>query len=401
MNSALLYRGIGKRYLRNKVKTFLQMLGVTVGVFTLTSGLALGSGFQTAVLEYFGKVFLPDSITLATAYGVADPRGLSEDDVAALMQALPAITAWSPLVSGGRVALERNGNLQNASMTGTAPGAQTVMGHAAVQGEYFSDEDVRTRARVVLLGNTVREKLFGAEDPVGQPLAIGSQVYVVKGVLNRFGADPHGGDLDNVVVIPYTTLMQINKRDELGNARFRVGSSGEVERVAESMRGLMRVQHNIGDGRQDDFYVSTTAAGQVAFQGFLSMFNMLLPVVTGIILLIAMLVIASLTLISVKERTAEIGLRKAVGARARDIEKQILTETVGVALLGGLLGIVLSYPGAVYVEGLYARYGSTVSFLPSTSVLAISLICALLTGALAALLPARRAAALSSVEALR
>ncbi len=401
MNQTLLYKGIFKRFVRNKVKTFLQMLGVTIGVFTLTSGLALGSGFQAAVLDYFSKIFLPDSITLATAYGTPDPRGIREEDVAALLQALPDVTAWTPLVNNGRMDLERNGVVQRAGVTGAAPGAQVAVGHEAVLGEYLTDEDVRTRARVVLLGNTVRDKLFGAEDPLGQPLTIGSQVYVVKGVLNRFGADPHGGDLDNTVVIPYTTLMQINKRDELGNVRFRVGNSSNVESVATSMRGLMQAQHNISAGRQDDFYVATTAAGQASFEGFLSLFRILLPVVTGVILLIAMLVIASLTLISVKERTAEIGLRKAAGARARDIEKQILTETLLIALLGGVLGIALSYPGAVYVEGLYARYGSAASFLPGPSVLAVSLVCALLTGALAALWPARKAAALSPVEALR
>jgi ABC-type antimicrobial peptide transport system permease subunit len=314
---------------------------------------------------------------------------------------VPAPIEWSPLVSGGRVDLERNGATQRAGMTGTGIAAPRVIGQSAAAGEYFSDEDIRTRARVVLVGNTVKEQLFGADDPLGQLLTVGSQVYVVKGVLSKLGADPHGGDLDNVVAVPYTTVLQIAKRDDLGSVRFRVQPGTDVEAVAALVRTAMRTRHNLGEGRVDDFYVATAPAGRAAFDQFEQMFRTLLPVITGVLFLIALLVIASLMLISVKERSAEIGLRKALGARARDIERQFLIETLLVALLGGALGIALSYPGALYVESLYARYGSAVSFRPTPAIIVLSLLCAVITGALAAWLPARRAATLNPVEALR
>src|SRR5690606_23139008 len=157
-----------------------------------------------------------------------------------------------------------------------------TIGQDAAEGEYLSDADVRTRARVALIGNTVKEKLFGAESPLGQPLSIGSQVYTIKGTLSRLGADPHGGDLDNVVVIPYSTQLQVNKRDELGSVRFRV-ASGNVASAAAQISALMRERHNITEGRQDDFYVATAPAGQASFDNFLALFALLLPVVTGVI----------------------------------------------------------------------------------------------------------------------
>ncbi|MDY6984178.1 MAG: ABC transporter permease, partial [Pseudomonadota bacterium] len=154
MNARLLCGSIARRIARHKLKTFFMMLGVMLGVFVLTSGMSLAGGFRFAVLDYFDKTFLPDSITLATNYGVPDPSGIDEADVAALLTELPELTAWSPLVPGGRVDLERNGIVQRAGLSGTGPGAPATIGQDAVDGTYITDDDVRTRARVVLLGNT-------------------------------------------------------------------------------------------------------------------------------------------------------------------------------------------------------------------------------------------------------
>jgi putative ABC transport system permease protein len=403
MNQTLLYSGIFRRFLRQKVKTFLLMVGVTIGVFVLTSGLVLGMGLKQSVLEFFGKTFLPDSLTLGTNFDVPDARPITEADVAALLTEIPALTAWSPLMSGGRVDLERDGVVQRAGLTGVSPQAQLTIGQSAASGTYLDDTDLNTRARVAVIGHTVKEKLYSTSDPVGEQLTIGSQVYTIKGVLNRLGGDPHGGDLDNNVVIPYTTLLQINKGEGLINVRFRV-ASGQVESAAARIGELLRVRHNITDGRRDDFYVSTAPAGQAMFNQMESMFRMLFPLIVGVILLISLLVIASLMLIGVKERTAEIGLRKAVGARTRDVSRQFVLETVLIALMGGVLGIMLSYPGLLYIEEVFSVYrtpDSAVSFVPGPGQILVGLLSALITGLLAAILPARRAAALPPHEALR
>jgi putative ABC transport system permease protein len=402
MNVYQLGKEVSRRFVRYKFKSFLMLLGMLIGVFTLTTGMALAAGFKISVMTYFNNIFLPDSITLATRSGVPNVRPLTEDDVEALVRELPALGAWTPLVPGGAVDLTYNGNSRRAGLTGTGAAAPLATGQGAASGTYISETDVQTRASVVLLGNTVREQLFGSENPVGQRLAIGSQVFQIKGVLDRLGADPHGGDLDNVVMVPYTTLLQMNRWEDLRNIRFRVTSSAEVDATATQMTVLMRARRNLTEGREDDFYITTAPAGQESFGQFEAMFKVLLPVVVGIIFVISLLVIASIMLIGVKERTAEIGLRKAVGARAEEVELQFLAEALLVAVVAGVLGNVLSYPGLLYVQQMYARYGSDdVSFLPDVPLLALSFGCALLTGVLAAWLPARQAAAMSPVTALR
>ena len=163
----------------------------------------------------------------------------------------------------------------------------------------------------------------------------------------------------------------------------------------------MRARHNLTEGREDDFYIGTAPAGQAAFERFEAIFRILLPVVVAIIFTISLLVIASIMMIGVKERTAEIGLRKAVGARAEEVELQFLAEALLLAIIAGVLGNALSVPGLLYIQQMYSRYGSDVSFLPGIPVLVLSFGCALLTAVLAAWFPARRAAALSPVTALR
>jgi putative ABC transport system permease protein len=401
MNRQLFIREIARRFSRYKIKSLLMLAGIMLGVFTLTTGMAGATGFKANVLVYFDKIFLPGSITLAARTDMLNARLLTEDDISAVLRELPAITAWTPLVPGGRVDLVRQGNSRRAGLSGTGVAAPLVTGQGVLAGDYFSEEDVRTRARVALLGTTVQEELFGSESPLGQPLTIGTQVFTIKGVLESLGADPHGGDLDNVVVIPYSTLLQMNKWDSLVSVRFRVADYAAVAGTGAALQELLRRQHNITPGREDDFYVGTAPAGQQSFQEFERMFNMLLPVVVGIILALSALVIASIMLISVKERTAEIGLRKAVGARAQDVQLQFLGEVLLLAFIGGALGTALSYAPLVYVQQQFALAGSAASFLPSPTLLLISFACALLTGTLAAWWPARKAAALAPADALR
>ena len=393
---------IGRRFMRYKFKSFVMLAGMLIGVFTLTTGMALSAGFKISVTRYFSSIFLPDSITLAARNAVPDARPLTEADIYELRQALPELGAWTPLVPAGAVDLNHNGNSRRVTLTGTGVDAPSATGQGTASGEYFSEEDMQARANVVLIGNTVKDQLFSNEDPLNQQLTIGSVVYEVKGVLQKLGADPHGGDLDNVIMIPYTTLMQMNRWDDLRNVRFRATNAADVDNIAMQMGVLMRARHNIVEGREDDFYIGTSPAGKESFGQFEAMFKVLFPVVVAIIFVISLLVIASLMLISVKERTAEIGLRKAVGARADEVELHFLAEALLLAVVAGVLGNMLSYPGLLAVQQMYSRYGSPdVSFLPGAGMLAFRFGCALLTAVLAAWLPARRAAAMSPVAALR
>jgi putative ABC transport system permease protein len=401
MNRPMLYRSILRNLLRQKFKSLLMTLGVLVGVFTLTAGMALGSGFKLSVLNYFNNIFLPNSLTLGTDYDIANASGIRKSDMEAIVNDIAGVTAWSPLLPGGRQTLVRAGRAQITNLFGVSENGGVVTGQIAEIGDYFGTEDIRSRARVVLLGQTVRKALFGDESPVGQSLTIGTQVYVVKGVLSKLGGDPHGGDLDNLIRIPYTTLQQINKGEDLVNVRLRLQDAAAVTQAARQIPLLLRQRHQIVAGQQDDFFVATAPAGQAAFRQFQQIFELLLPIVVGVILLTGALVIASMMLIAVKERGAEIGLRKAVGARAQDVEHQFLVETLLLTTLGGVLGIALSYPLMFYVQDIYAPYDTGISFLPTPLMLVVSVSSATLTGVLAAWLPARQAAALNPLATLR
>jgi putative ABC transport system permease protein len=311
------------------------------------------------------------------------------------------IVAWSPLVPGGRRNLTRNGLENFAALNGVSESAQVVIGQPAVSGNYFTEQDIQRRAREALIGRTVAERLFPGESPVGGVLTVDNLVFTVKGVLKELGGDPHGGDLDNVVSIPYTTLLQMNKSDQLFSVRFLVAAGSDTERAAATMRTIMRKAHNIGAGQPDDFLVTTAPGGLAAFRQFEATFIMLLPVVVGVIFLIAAGVITIISLSSVRERIAEIGLRKAVGARNRDISTQFLLETAVLSGIGGLLGILLTLPVLAYTESFFARAGSSVKFLPSPGLVVFTLLCCVLVGLAAGCLPALRAANLTPVDALR
>lgn len=401
MNTNMLLQELCRRVLRYKLRSCMMMLGVMVGSFILVGALALKAGFQQNVLDYLSKTFLPNSITLAGSQDVAGGRELTLADIEAVVREVDGIVAWSPLIPAGRRNLSRGGRENFAALSGASDQAQMVTGQYAVEGTHFTAADVRTRARVVLLGRTVVEKLFPDQSPLGEPLVIDNLVFTVQGVLSELGGDPHGGDLDNTIVIPWTTLLQMNKSDNLFNVRFLAAEGSDVEQVAQEIGEVVRARHNIGPGRSDDFFVSTSPRGKAAFEDFEATFNVMLPVVTGVIFLISACVIAIITLTSVRERVPEIGLRKAVGARRRDIGRQFLLETALLSVLGGASGILLTLPGLRYLEIVFERAGGEMAAMPSPWVILLCLGCSIVVGLAAGFLPARRAAKLLPVEALR
>ena len=401
MNVVLLLADIALRFLRYKLRSLFMMLGILLGVFTLVSAISLAGGFRVAVLDYFAKTFLPNNLMLTADPRVPGAKQLTLADIQSLQQALPPLQLWTPILRGGGRNLGIQGRSLQTYLSGVSADARLVLGQDVVSGSYFSEQDIRNRERVVLLGRTVREALFPDGNAEGQLLNIDNLVFVVQGELAALGADPHGGDLDNAVLLPYSTLQQMSKRDDLGSVRFLAAEGADVEATAQAMRSLLRQRHNIGSSRQDDFMVATSPPGMQAFQQFEELFRLLLPLVVGVIFLVSTLVIASLMLVNVKSRTAEIGLRKAVGARHSDILCQFLLEVLLLAALAGVLGVGLSYPALYYVQANFAALGSAANFMPTPTVLVSALLCALLTGLLASLWPAWRAAALMPKETLR
>lgn len=401
MNGSLLAATLATRFFRYKLKSFLAMSGVIVGVFLLTTVLTLASSLRSTVLEFFNKSFLPNSISVVSRANAPGARPLTEADLREVLAEVPEILYWTPLVQGGGRNFSAGGRERYARLTGVGRLAQAVMGQPAVEGEYISAEDESARARVALIGGSVRESLFPGQPPLGAALVIDNLVFRVKGVLEPLGSDPHAGDLDNVVLIPYTTLLQMNKAQSLGALRFQAASGAEVEAAAERIRELMRRRHAVVPGEEEDFAVSTSPQGMQDFRRMESLFKKLLPVIGAVVFLVAGIVIAAIFLAGVKERAAEIGLRKAVGARKRDLARQFVAEAAVLSLLGALAGLLLAVPALLYLEALYRRMGGELSLVPGPGIAALALLCALATGLLAAWLPARKAAGLNPVEVLR
>jgi len=257
---------------------------------------------------------------------------------------------------------------------------------------------------VALIGETVSRSLFADQDPVGQDILIGSGSFRVVGVLEPFGTDIHGMDRDNEIVVPVTTAMRrIMNVDSIRAAKLIVSDPAQVEAASRGVVRVLRERHGLSEGRPDDFTVTTSVAIRQMVGKFQRVLFVYLPLVTAVSLLAALAVSASLMLASVNERVSEIGLRRAVGARPRDVRLQFLIESAATTLAGGLAGLLVGGASIIAVNMMLAsmtgRSGLNATLSPGAIVLGVGL--SILTGLLAGVLPARRAALLQPADALR
>ena len=252
-------------------------------------------------------------------------------------------------------------------------------------------------ARVALIGETAARALFGDEDPIGAEIQIGSVPFHVTGVLEKLGTDIHGMDRDNEIVIPISTAMRrVMNVDTIRAAKLLVRDPGRVDETAKEVNRLLRERHALAEGQPSDFTMITTSAVQKAVRTTQRVLFLYLPLVAGISLLAGAAVAATLMLSSVNARVSEIGLRRAVGARPRDIRMQFLMETAVTAIGGALIGAAIGSGLAIYLAG---RFSLAVGVSPTAIALGIAL--AAVTGLLAGVMPARRAAELEPATALR
>jgi putative ABC transport system permease protein len=280
---------------------------------------------------------------------------------------------------------------------GVTPSWAPVWDWDAEAGDFLTDEDLAGMARVAVLGPTARRDLFGEANPIGETIQIGTAPFVVKGVMESKGTSPGGGDMDNRVYVPLSTLMRrVANVDYLNGIKVRFRSPDDLGPAVPALRAVLRDQHRLAAGVPDDFAITTPEeitkmAGEVA-----GTFNILLVLVSGISLLAGGVVVGNIMLMAVKERTREIGLRKAVGARSSDILRHFLLEATAVTAAGGLLGILIGFAGGRLLQWLFGM-PAVLSWEAALIGLAFSSVVGLIAG----LQPARRAACLPPVDALR
>jgi putative ABC transport system permease protein len=288
-------------------------------------------------------------------------------------------------------------NSDNIRVFGHSERAQRVWNIGVTRGEFFDGDAVTTSARVALIGTTAADTLFGDIDPIGEQIRIGTVPFRVIGILKQRGIDPHGWDRDNEILVPYTTAMRrLMNIDYVQTAKLLVKDPRKIERTAERITTILRERHSLAESEPDDFSILTPVQVQEMVSSANRIFNLFLPLIAGISLIVGGVIVANLMLISVNERTSEIGLRKAVGARSKDIQLQFLAETTVITLLGGIIGIVLGLVGSQAVSAVMKLPPSL-----SWEALALGVIFSTLVGLIAGVFPARRAASLQPVETLR
>jgi putative ABC transport system permease protein len=403
MSTTRLLRSSLKAMGRYKLRTGFMMLGSVIGVAALTFVLTIGAAAQQKILTTVRQLFGPSSIIVTSGGGFimggphAEGARLTLDDAKALADALPEIETWDPMQAVSPTSVRRGEASQVVRLLGQSERSERVWDRGVSEGEFFDAAAVATSARVALIGETVARALFGDEDPLGAEILIGPVLFRVTGILAREGTDIHGMDRDNEVVIPISTAMRrVMNIDVISAVKLLVRDPQRVDATADEVTRILRERHGKSEGQPSDFTLHTSSFVQKTVGKVQRILFLYLPLVAGISLLVGGAVAATLMLSSVNERVGEIGLRRAVGARPRDIRLQFLVETAVTALGGGLLGAAIGTGLAVYLA-TRLQFGVGVSF----TAIALGLALAAITGLLAGVVPARRAALLEPAVALR
>lgn len=404
MNASLLLPAIGKRLWRFKARTFFMGLGITIGVLATVLLQSVAMTVTQRFTTFIKKMFPADSIVVMSGGGpMAGPANrdrLRLEDVQTLVAAL-SIREWDPVIVTRRD-VKVGANNTRAIIEGHSEQGEAVHGLAPADGEFFTAEDVRGRRNVAVIGATTATALFPKQSPIGAQLFIDDAPFRIAGVLAKRGLDVHGRDQDDVIVVPYTTLMEkLLRVNYVPSVTMKLGDVRRVPAAKQEIERILRDRHHIGQGEQDDFTVMTTEVVMQMFNRSLGTMRIFVPLIAATAFVISALVILTIMNLTVRARTAEIGLRKALGARDRDVRLQLFLEVGVIAMGAAVVGVVLARIGVrTFVPMLLHRMGIQSVNVP-LSVVIVAVLAAIATGVAGALLPARRASRLDPVQALR
>ena len=400
---------IALRALRvNRLRSALTMLGIIIGVGAVIAMVAVGSGATARIQEQIQSIgsnliiVLPGSITSnGIRLGSGAVSTLTEDDARAIAAECQAVAAVAPTVRGGAQIVYGNNNWAT-SIQGVTPDYMTIRDYTMMSGQFFTSQDVDSAAKVAVLGDTVVRNLFGDGDPIGQVVRIKNVPFTVAGVLTPKGQSPSGQDQDDIVLLPISTAKQkvigANKANarSVGSLMVQAVGPAQMQQAQAQMEELLRERHRVQPGQEDDFTVRNLTEVFAAQETSSRVMSILLGAIASVSLIVGGIGIMNIMLVSVTERTREIGLRQAVGAKTRDILSQFLVEAVTLSILGGIVGIVMGVMTSIAISH-FAHWSTLVS--PMSILMAF--VFSALVGVFFGYYPARKAAFLDPIEALR
>jgi putative ABC transport system permease protein len=387
---------------KNKLRAALTMLGIIIGVAAVVVMVAVGYGARTRIRAQINNlgtnmiVITPGAAQQAgVSQGAQAFPNLSLKDVDKIRAEAQLVSAVSPVIVSRTAVIGPSGNWRTL-INGVNTDFQTIRDWQAASGDFFTADDVRSIHKVVLLGNTVAQNLFPGQDPVGSEIQIRNSVYKVVGVLAPKGQTASGSDSDDVVLMPYTTASAtLSGRAFIPQILASTTNEQDIPAAQEEIRTLLRESHKVSDGN-DDFTVKNQADLASAAESSTQVMTLLLAAIASISLLVGGIGIMNIMLVSVTERTREIGIRMAIGARGSDVLTQFLVESIVMGILGGVVGLLVGYAGAK-ILGHFTGWETVIS--PIIMIIAVGFSGAV--GVFFGYYPARKAAALNPIQALR
>jgi putative ABC transport system permease protein len=392
----------------NRTRSALTMLGIIIGVAAVIAMVGVGSGATQRIeqqIQSIGSnliIVLPGSISSSgVRLGSGGVATLTLDDAKAITAECPSVAVTAPTVRGGAQVVYGSNNWATL-IQGVTPDYVTLRDYTMMSGQFFTTQDVDAAAKTAVLGETVAQNLFGDSNPVGQVVIIKNVPFTVVGVLTPKGQSPTGQDQDDVILLPISTATQkvlgANKANAkaVGSVMVQALNPQVMDQAIQEMEALLRERHRILPGLDDDFSIRNLAEVFAAQETSAQVMAILLGAIASVSLVVGGIGIMNIMLVSVTERTREIGLRLAVGAKRKHILSQFLVEAVTLSVAGGVIGIVVGVTTSITISRV-AAWSTDISLLS----LLVSFFFSAVVGVFFGYYPARKAAFLNPIEALR